>query len=62
MKIDLKSLTIGAIAGIVLILVVGAATKEPPQVGRYNVSAGAGHVIVIAATGELAKHYYANIK
>jgi len=56
-KIDMKSTLIGLLAGIVVTMAVGAG-YQTNQTGRYQISVGNGHGLIIdTATGQVWQGY-----
>ena len=52
--IDLRSALVGLVAGVVLMFTLGAAGAAPTGSGRYQVSTGADHgLLVDTATGQV---------
>ena len=55
---DLKSLLVGAVLAVCVLLALGASLNDPPQVNRFRIAAGANHVFVVdTATGQVWEQY-----
>ena len=57
-KIDLKSAAIGLLAGILITVSMGAATKVTGPAGRYQITGTHAHAFVIdTSTGQVWRGY-----
>jgi hypothetical protein len=55
---DLKSLLVGAVLAVCVLLALGASLNGPPQVNRFRIGASANHVFVVdTATGQVWEQY-----
>lgn len=58
-QIDLKSATIGLLAGILLTVTMGAAAKVTGPVGRYQIAGTHSHAFVMdTSTGQVWRGYF----
>jgi len=56
--LDLRSLLIGAVLTVSVLLALGASLNGPPQVERFRLATSPGHVFVIdTATGQVWGKY-----
>jgi hypothetical protein len=55
---DLKSLLLGAVLTMFVLLAFGASLNDPPQVDRFRIATTANHVFVVdTATGQVWEQY-----
>jgi hypothetical protein len=58
-KIDLKSAGVGLLAGILVTLTIGAASKVTGPVGRFQITGTHSHALVIdTATGQVWRGFF----